>query len=45
MNLKQVEMVGFKSFADPIKLSFGEGIITKNTTDLCECNSSGRRIE
>ena len=26
MNLKQIEMVGFKSFADPIKLSFGEGI-------------------
>ena len=26
MNLKQIEMVGFKSFADPIKLTFGEGI-------------------
>lgn len=26
MNFKQIEMVGFKSFADPIKITFGEGI-------------------
>lgn len=26
MNFKQIEMVGFKSFADPIKLTFSEGI-------------------
>lgn len=26
MNFKQLEMVGFKSFADPIKLSFSDGI-------------------
>lgn len=26
MNFKQIEIVGFKSFADPIKLSFSDGI-------------------
>lgn len=26
MNFKQIEMVGFKSFADPIKISFTDGI-------------------
>ena len=26
MNFKQIEMVGFKSFADPIKLTFSDGI-------------------
>lgn len=26
MNLKQIEMVGFKSFADPVKIPFQEGV-------------------